>query len=184
MNGQAVPQSDFFALGRTFIFLLTGQHPLDMYDVQQNVLHWQNHAIDISPLLLNLIDWLTAADIKKRPANAQEILQRLEHIEEGKKFCSDEDSTPPVAPDSRKVEEPLSEVEDSEPISLLSEQEPENSIPPASFVETQLTETTPENINLVIDLNTEELSPPIPKTLSSLQKEPEEVPLLKFLQVC
>ncbi|QLE49144.1 serine/threonine protein kinase [Nostoc sp. C057] len=180
MNGQAVPQSDFFALGRTFIFLLTGHHPLDMYDVQQNVLHWQNHAIDISPLLLNLIDWLTAADIKKRPANAQEILQRLEHIEESKKFCSDEDSPPPVAPGSPRVEEPLAEVEDSEPISLLSEQEPENSIPPASVVETQLTETTPENINLVIDLNTEELSPPIPKTLSSPQKEPEEVPLLKF----
>jgi serine/threonine protein kinase len=180
MNGQAVPQSDFFALGRTFIFLLTGHHPLDMYDVQQNVLHWQNHAIDISPLLLNLIDWLTAADIKKRPANAQEILQRLEHIEEGKKFCSDEDSTPAVAPGSPRVEEPLAEVEDLEPISLLSEQEPENSIPPASVVEDQLTETTPENLNLVIDLNTEELSPPIPKTLSSPHKEPEEVPLLKF----
>ncbi|MBN3910107.1 MAG: serine/threonine protein kinase [Nostoc sp. NMS1] len=173
MNGQAVPQSDFFALGRTFIFLLTGHHPLDMYDVQQNVLHWQNHAIDISPLLLNLIDWLTAADIKKRPANAQEILQRLEQIEEGKKFCSDDDSTPPKPL-------PLAEVEDSEPSVLWSEQEPENSIPPASVVETQLTEPNPENINLVIDLNTEQLSPPIPKTLSSPQKEPEEVPLLKF----
>ncbi len=81
MNAQAVPQSDFFALGRTFIFLLTGYHPLDMYDVQQNLLHWQNHATDISPLLLNLIDWLTAPDIEKRPANTQEILQRLEEIE-------------------------------------------------------------------------------------------------------
>ncbi len=65
-------------------------------------------------------------------------------------------------------------MEDSEPISLLSEQEPENSIPPASVVETQLTESTPENLNLVIDLNTEELSPPIPKTLSSPHKEPEK----------
>ncbi len=81
MNGQAVPQSDFFALGRTFVFLLTGKHPLDMYDVQQNLLHWHNHAIDISPLLLNLIDWLIAPDVEKRPANAQEILQRLEEIE-------------------------------------------------------------------------------------------------------
>ncbi|MDZ8106101.1 MAG: serine/threonine-protein kinase [Nostoc sp. DedQUE12a] len=81
MNGEAVPQSDFFALGRTFVFLLTGKHPLDMYDVQHNLLHWKNHAIDISPLLLNLIDWLIALDIEKRPNNAQEILHRLEEIE-------------------------------------------------------------------------------------------------------
>ncbi|MEH2267048.1 MAG: serine/threonine-protein kinase [Nostoc sp.] len=81
MNGQAVPQSDFFALGRTFIFLLTGNHPLDMYDVQHNLLYWQNHAIHISPLLLNLIDWLTALDIEKRPANTQEILHSLKEIE-------------------------------------------------------------------------------------------------------
>ncbi|MDZ7950074.1 serine/threonine-protein kinase [Nostoc sp. DedQUE09] len=81
MNGQAVAQSDFFALGRTFVFLLTGHHPLEMYDVQQNLLHWQNHATHISPLLLNLIDWLTASDIEKRPANTQEILHSLEEIE-------------------------------------------------------------------------------------------------------
>ncbi|MEH1777954.1 MAG: serine/threonine-protein kinase [Nostoc sp.] len=81
MNGQAVPQSDFFALGRTFVFLLTGYHPLEMYDVQHNLLHWQNHAIHISPLLLNLIDWLTATNIEKRPVNAQEILHYLEEIE-------------------------------------------------------------------------------------------------------
>ncbi|RCJ22677.1 serine/threonine protein kinase [Nostoc sp. ATCC 43529] len=81
MNGEAVPQSDFFALGRTFVFLLTGKHPLDMYDVQHNLLHWKNHAIDISPLLLNLIDWLIKLDIEKRPTNAQEILQHLEEFE-------------------------------------------------------------------------------------------------------
>jgi len=126
MNAQAVPQSDFFALGRTFVFLLTGYHPLDMYDMQQNLLHWQNHAIHISPLLLNLIDWLTAPDIEKRPANAQEILQRLKQIE------------------------------------------------------TQLTETTPENINLVEDSNIEQLPPLITKTSFAPQKQPEEVPLLKF----
>ncbi|MBC1241354.1 serine/threonine-protein kinase [Nostoc sp. 2RC] len=81
MNGEAVPQSDFFALGRTFVFLLTGKHPLDMYDVQHNVLHWKNSTLDISPLILDLIDWLIAPDIEKRPANAQEIWQRLAEIE-------------------------------------------------------------------------------------------------------
>ncbi|MEH1943831.1 MAG: serine/threonine-protein kinase [Nostoc sp.] len=129
MNAQAVPQSDFFALGRTFVFLLTGYHPLDMYDMQHNLLHWQNHAIHISPLVLNLIDWLTAPDIEKRPANTQKILQCLEEIE------------------------------------------------------IQLTETTPENINLLDNNNIEELPLPITKTSFPPEKQPEEVPLLKFFAV-
>jgi len=81
MNSQAVPKSDFFALGRTFVFLLTGYHPLDMYDIHHNLLHWRNHAIHVSPLLLNLIDWLIAPELEKRPANTQEILQHLEEVE-------------------------------------------------------------------------------------------------------
>jgi len=31
-NGHTLPQSDFFALGRTFVHLLTGEHPLTFYD--------------------------------------------------------------------------------------------------------------------------------------------------------
>lgn len=80
MNGEAVPQSDFYALGRTFVFLLTGYHPLDMYDIQNNILNWQSRAAHISPLLLDLIDWLMATEISDRPSNAQEILQRLTEI--------------------------------------------------------------------------------------------------------
>ncbi|BAY21924.1 serine/threonine protein kinase [Calothrix sp. NIES-2100] len=82
MHGEAVPQSDFFALGRTFVFLLTGYHPLDMYDIQHNVLHWRNRANHVSTLLLNLIDWLMSPEIANRPANAQEILQSLAEIEQ------------------------------------------------------------------------------------------------------
>jgi len=82
MNGQATPKSDFFSLGRTFVFLLTGQHPLDMYDVRQNILHWRNHTKEISSSLLNLIDWLIAPQLKNRPTNAQGILQRLRDIEQ------------------------------------------------------------------------------------------------------
>jgi len=82
MNGLAVPQSDFFALGRTFVFLLTGHHPLDLYDAYHNMLDWRNHATHVSPLLLNFIDWLMAREVSQRPANAQEILRRLAEIEQ------------------------------------------------------------------------------------------------------
>jgi eukaryotic-like serine/threonine-protein kinase len=81
MNGQAVPKSDLFALGRTFVFLLTGYHPLDMYDIHHNLLHWRNYAIHVSPLLLDLIDWLIAPELEKRPANTQETLRHLEEVE-------------------------------------------------------------------------------------------------------
>jgi eukaryotic-like serine/threonine-protein kinase len=82
INAQAVPQSDFYALGRTFVFLLTGYHPLEMYDSHHNVLHWQNHAMQISPLLLTLIDSLMVRDVNQRPATAQDIIKRLEAIEQ------------------------------------------------------------------------------------------------------
>ncbi|QLE58323.1 serine/threonine-protein kinase [Nostoc sp. TCL26-01] len=81
MNGQAAPQSDFFALGRTFVFLLTGRHPLDMYDVSNHLLHWHSYTQQISPALLNFLDWLIAPELRNRPTNAQSILQRLGDIE-------------------------------------------------------------------------------------------------------
>jgi serine/threonine protein kinase len=82
ISAQAVVQSDFYALGRTFVFLLTGYHPLEMYDSHHNVLHWQNHAMQISRLLLNLIDSLMVRDVNQRPATAQDIIKQLEAIEQ------------------------------------------------------------------------------------------------------
>lgn len=82
INDRSVARSDFFALGRTFVFLLTRHHPLDMYDVRQNLLNWQIHTTHVSSLLLNLIDWLMMPEVDKRPANIQEITQRLAKIEQ------------------------------------------------------------------------------------------------------
>ncbi|MEO0968691.1 MAG: serine/threonine-protein kinase [Cyanobacteria bacterium J06639_18] len=85
MTGETVTQSDFFALGRTFVFLLTGCHPLEMppniYDAENDILYWHNETNHISPLFLNLIDDLMAHKVEKRPQNTQEILQRLKQIE-------------------------------------------------------------------------------------------------------
>ncbi|BAY27289.1 serine/threonine protein kinase [Calothrix sp. NIES-2100] len=83
-NGYSVQQSDFFALGRTFIFLLTGKEPQDkvIYDPLTNELHWRQYAVDISPLLADLIDHLMALTASQRPQNTQFILQRLNKIEQ------------------------------------------------------------------------------------------------------
>ena len=80
-NGQAVPQSDFFALGRTFVYLLTAKNPSDFYDANNDVLRWQQ-AANISTLLADFIDNLMAPRPGDRPLNTQVLLQRIGEIEQ------------------------------------------------------------------------------------------------------
>ncbi|NCR26553.1 MAG: protein kinase [Microcystis aeruginosa LE13-04] len=80
-HGQAVIQSDFYALGRTFVHLLTGKHPLEIYDAVNDVLSWREETENIHPLLLDFIDELMGRLPKNRPANTRLILQRLDEIE-------------------------------------------------------------------------------------------------------
>jgi serine/threonine protein kinase len=84
--GRAVPQSDFFALGRTFVHLLTGIHPLDLCDPYRHDVYtdeledWRDKALQISPLLADFIDQLMAHPIQERPPDTQAIVQRLVEI--------------------------------------------------------------------------------------------------------
>ena len=81
-NGKAVPQSDFFALGRTFVALLTGKSPSDFpEDPRNGKLLWQHRAPQVSKAVTDLIDDLMAPFPENRPHNAQIILQRLAAID-------------------------------------------------------------------------------------------------------
>jgi formylglycine-generating enzyme required for sulfatase activity/predicted Ser/Thr protein kinase len=84
MYSQAVPQSDFFSLGRTFVYLLTGKEPTDpeIYDPLHDELRWRKYAPNILPEFADFLDVLMQRSASKRPANTQSILQRLEEIEE------------------------------------------------------------------------------------------------------
>ncbi|MBW4642119.1 MAG: protein kinase [Goleter apudmare HA4340-LM2] len=74
-QGKFLPQSDFFALGHTFIYLLTGK---DQRELQSNnILVWHQFVNSISPELIRIIDQLIAPSVEKRPVNADEILQKL-----------------------------------------------------------------------------------------------------------
>lgn len=79
----AVPQSDFFALGRTFVYLLTGKHPIDqeIYDSFNDEVRWRQHAPQMSPQLADLIDVMMSHKLNQRPANTQVILSMLAEIE-------------------------------------------------------------------------------------------------------
>ncbi len=85
-NGQALPQSDFFALGRTFVYLVTGESPNFMkINPYTGELIWQDQTKHISPQLIDLINYLIAPFPGQRPKNAQEILSRLTEIEQKNK---------------------------------------------------------------------------------------------------
>ncbi|NET69355.1 MAG: serine/threonine protein kinase [Moorea sp. SIO1G6] len=72
---EAYPQSDFFALGRTFVRLLSGQHPSDFpKDSRTGKFIWRNEAIHISERLLDLIDFLMEPYWQNRQKYHQTIL--------------------------------------------------------------------------------------------------------------
>jgi eukaryotic-like serine/threonine-protein kinase len=52
---RTLAQADLFALGRTFVYLLTQKEPIDLYDPEQNTLTWRNLTTDISPDFLDSI---------------------------------------------------------------------------------------------------------------------------------
>ncbi len=81
-NGKAVPQSDFFALGRTFVYLLTGKPPTAFPEnPRTGKLMWRKGAPHISDSVVNVIDYLMAPFPGNRPQNPQMILQCLAEID-------------------------------------------------------------------------------------------------------
>jgi len=81
-QGQAVPQSDFYALGRTIIFLLTGRSPNDtaLYDPMLNAFQWRSHAPNVSAEFADLLDSLVSPRVIDRPRTAQELIDRLHQL--------------------------------------------------------------------------------------------------------
>jgi WD40 repeat protein len=81
-KGHAVPQSDFYALGRTFVYLLTGKQATDqtIYDPFTDKIDWRKYAPQVSPQLANFIDKLMAPTAAARHKNTQEILDELASI--------------------------------------------------------------------------------------------------------
>ena len=82
MNGQAMQQSDFFALGRTFVYLLTARDPNDFYEPQTDELKWRDAVSGISPKFADFLDRMMARLPSQRPQNTVEILQQLAQIEQ------------------------------------------------------------------------------------------------------
>lgn len=86
-DGQAVPQSDFYALGRTFVHLLTAIQLIDLpTDKQTGRLIWRNKAPQIDKPFADFIDELTAPLPGQRPQSTEVILQRLKLLPQQSKI--------------------------------------------------------------------------------------------------
>ncbi len=80
VNGKPVPQSDFYALGRTFAHLLTGKSLFSLPDdPKTGKLLWHKYAPHIAPPLADFIDQLMAPRVSARPSSTDLILQQLKH---------------------------------------------------------------------------------------------------------
>ncbi|NEQ49750.1 MAG: CHASE2 domain-containing protein [Leptolyngbya sp. SIO3F4] len=80
MEGQAVAQSDFFALGRTCVYLLTGKHPSEFSSILGKLI-WQESSSTLQPELVAFIEELMAPFPSQRPQNTQVILDQLPLIQ-------------------------------------------------------------------------------------------------------
>lgn len=82
IEGKPLPQSDFFALGRTLVHLLTGKHPLELdADPNTGMLCWREVAPDVPEAFAHLIDDLMAPAVGRRPPTTEAIAKRVEEIE-------------------------------------------------------------------------------------------------------
>jgi ABC-type branched-subunit amino acid transport system substrate-binding protein len=97
-QGKAVLQSDFFSLGRTFVYLLTGEEPKTLVNNQNpNKINWRDKAPKLSRNLADFIDRLMSPEIKNRPQNPQEILRFLKKLENNR--------PKPIAPEMQQKTE-------------------------------------------------------------------------------
>ncbi|MGB8701547.1 MAG: serine/threonine-protein kinase [Thermosynechococcaceae cyanobacterium] len=81
MKGKPVPQSDFFALGRTFVYLLTGRDLSDLYDPDSDTLNWRTAVPTLSVKFGDFLDQMMAPLAAQRHANAEIILLQLTNIQ-------------------------------------------------------------------------------------------------------
>lgn len=81
-RGHSVPQSDFYALGKTFVFLLTGKDPSDpkIYNINTNEFNWRKYTPNIPPRLADFIDNLMADKPIDRPKDTKTLLKTITDI--------------------------------------------------------------------------------------------------------
>lgn len=81
IHGKAVPQSDFYALGRTMVTLVTGLPLIRLSeDRETGKLNWRKYAPQIDKPFADLLNELMASSAVGRPPTTEIILKKLESL--------------------------------------------------------------------------------------------------------
>ena len=80
-RGFAIPQSDFYSLGMTFLHLVTSTYPLNLHDSHTDIYHWRESAPQISDNFAQLLDKLIAKRPVDRPYDCDAILHSLDELD-------------------------------------------------------------------------------------------------------
>lgn len=86
-GGLVGPAADFYALGRTMIELLTGKYISDLLDPMTGKLQWRAFA-QVSSAVADLLDDMVQEDVRRRPANALVIQERLKKAQKPWRWLS------------------------------------------------------------------------------------------------
>ncbi len=81
-KGKADFKSDFYALGRTFVHLLTNKNPSQIEQDTQEKLLWRTESTPVSDQFAALINSLLERKLNGRPGNTKDILKRIQVIED------------------------------------------------------------------------------------------------------
>ena len=81
-RGRTDFKSDFYALGRTFVHLLTNKNPSQIEQDTQEKLLWRAESTPVSDQFAALINSLLERKLNGRPGNTKDILKRIQIIED------------------------------------------------------------------------------------------------------
>lgn len=79
-NGEA--RSDFFALGRTFVYLLSGVPPMNFPERKNGKLLWKTSVPHLPKVLVDFVDRLMEPMLERRPKNTQLLLKQVYRLEQ------------------------------------------------------------------------------------------------------
>ncbi len=81
-RGRTDFKSDFYALGRTFVHLLTNKNPSQIEQDTQEKLLWRAESTPVSDQFAALINSLLERKLNGRPGHTKDILKRIQVIED------------------------------------------------------------------------------------------------------
>lgn len=75
-GGRATPASDLYSLGATLIYLVTGEHPADLPQINLQIQFEQ--AAELSDAFKDWLQWMTEPSLEQRLTSAREALDALQ----------------------------------------------------------------------------------------------------------